>query len=145
MFNKEIWRHFDYWLFGAVVILSIFGIAMIRSTIAGNIDLATIDKSQTQFAVVGLFIILVVAMIDYRYWSSLASLLYVFGIVFLIIILLIGNIAFGSTRWIVIAGINIQPSELVKIILYYRDWETDRKSTRLNSSHSAKSRMPSSA
>ena len=28
---------------------------------------------------------------------------------------------------------------------YYRDWETDRKSTRLNSSHSAKSRMPSSA
>ena len=30
-------------------------------------------------------------------------------------------------------------------ILTYRDWETDRKSTRLNSSHSAKSRMPSSA
>ena len=29
--------------------------------------------------------------------------------------------------------------------LSYRDWETDRKSTRLNSSHSAKSRMPSSA
>ena len=29
--------------------------------------------------------------------------------------------------------------------LQYRDWETDRKSTRLNSSHSAKSRMPSSA
>ena len=29
--------------------------------------------------------------------------------------------------------------------LNYRDWETDRKSTRLNSSHSAKSRMPSSA
>ncbi len=99
------------------MILSIFGIAMIRSTIAGNIDLATIDKSQTQFVVVGLFIILVVAMIDYRYWSSLASLLYVFGVVFLIIILLIGNIAFGSTRWIVIAGINIQPSELVKIIM----------------------------
>ena len=30
-------------------------------------------------------------------------------------------------------------------VLPYRDWETDRKSTRLNSSHSAKSRMPSSA
>ena len=28
---------------------------------------------------------------------------------------------------------------------YYRDWETDRKSTRLNSSHSRASRMPSSA
>ena len=34
--------------------------------------------------------------------------------------------------------------EISKEILY-RDWETDRKSTRLNSSHSAKSRMPSSA
>ena len=33
-------------------------------------------------------------------------------------------------------------------ILYntaYRDWETDRKSTRLNSSHRSLSRMPSSA
>ena len=28
---------------------------------------------------------------------------------------------------------------------FYRDWETDRKSTRLNSSHSRASRMPSSA
>ena len=32
--------------------------------------------------------------------------------------------------------------EFVKV---YRDWETDRKSTRLNSSHSGESRMPSSA
>ena len=30
-------------------------------------------------------------------------------------------------------------------ILSYRDWETDRKSTRLNSSHEIPSRMPSSA
>ena len=35
-----------------------------------------------------------------------------------------------------------QPKIFTKL---YRDWETDRKSTRLNSSHSAKSRMPSSA
>ena len=39
--------------------------------------------------------------------------------------------------------------ELARVVVsgrtYYRDWETDRKSTRLNSSHSAKSRMPSSA
>ena len=37
-----------------------------------------------------------------------------------------------------------QPSHPMAIE-WYRDWETDRKSTRLNSSHSAKSRMPSSA
>ena len=34
---------------------------------------------------------------------------------------------------------------LIGVGACYRDWETDRKSTRLNSSHSAKSRMPSSA
>ena len=32
-----------------------------------------------------------------------------------------------------------------EIMAIYRDWETDRKSTRLNSSHSGESRMPSSA
>ena len=32
-----------------------------------------------------------------------------------------------------------------KIFDSYRDWETDRKSTRLNSSHRSLSRMPSSA
>ena len=34
---------------------------------------------------------------------------------------------------------------IVKYDGKYRDWETDRKSTRLNSSHSGESRMPSSA
>ena len=37
------------------------------------------------------------------------------------------------------------PVEVELDAVVYRDWETDRKSTRLNSSHSAKSRMPSSA
>ena len=36
-------------------------------------------------------------------------------------------------------------AEISECMVMYRDWETDRKSTRLNSSHSAKSRMPSSA
>ena len=35
--------------------------------------------------------------------------------------------------------------EKVGWMLPYRDWETDRKSTRLNSSHEIPSRMPSSA
>ena len=39
----------------------------------------------------------------------------------------------------------IKITKSTSTIVDYRDWETDRKSTRLNSSHSAKSRMPSSA
>ena len=34
---------------------------------------------------------------------------------------------------------------LLTFLILYRDWETDRKSTRLNSSHLKLSRMPSSA
>ena len=34
---------------------------------------------------------------------------------------------------------------VLSIVTEYRDWETDRKSTRLNSSHEIPSRMPSSA
>ena len=45
------------------------------------------------------------------------------------------NVTIGATNYCVIQDSNGE----------YRDWETDRKSTRLNSSHSAKSRMPSSA
>ena len=43
------------------------------------------------------------------------------------------------------AGCKFTASTYGMINGMYRDWETDRKSTRLNSSHSAKSRMPSSA
>ena len=39
----------------------------------------------------------------------------------------------------------IQGAKAVWDYSAYRDWETDRKSTRLNSSHSGESRMPSSA
>ena len=39
----------------------------------------------------------------------------------------------------------INPGDEVLIPAPYRDWETDRKSTRLNSSHEFVSRMPSSA
>ena len=40
---------------------------------------------------------------------------------------------------------SLYTNDTLDTIDMYRDWETDRKSTRLNSSHSAKSRMPSSA
>ena len=43
--------------------------------------------------------------------------------------------------------LNLNASEVAvsDFDLTYRDWETDRKSTRLNSSHRSLSRMPSSA
>ena len=49
------------------------------------------------------------------------------------------NLAFGSVWASVIAVVSLF------IFAAYRDWGTDRKSTRLNSSHRSLSRMPSSA
>ena len=43
------------------------------------------------------------------------------------------------------ARINLSPFQFSGTPIKYRDWETDRKSTRLNSSHLKLSRMPSSA
>ena len=61
----------------------------------------------------------------------------------------VGTIAdyFGIPAVDVHTKINALPFRAYQTIYneYYRDWETDRKSTRLNSSHSGESRMPSSA
>ena len=55
----------------------------------------------------------------------------------------------GQTSLIAGAEVLGTPEAILGAQLYngewYRDWETDRKSTRLNSSHRSLSRMPSSA
>ena len=49
------WRHFDFWLLGAVALLVIFGVTMIRSAVAGNIELVALNLVQRQiiFALAG--------------------------------------------------------------------------------------------
>ena len=54
------------------------------------------------------------------------------------------NLSYPQTAYL-LATTYHETGGTMKPIDFYRDWETDRKSTRLNSSHSAKSRMPSSA
>ncbi len=117
MLRRETWRHFDYMLFGTVLLLCVFGIIMVRSAIAGNAELVNTVRNQIIFVGLGLGIILVLAAINYRTWASTTRLLYVGGILLLVGIYLIGDAAFGSRRWFSVGGINIQPSELGKIIL----------------------------
>lgn len=117
MLRREVWRNFDYWLLGTVVILCVFGIAMIRSAIAGSPGLAGIDSSQTTWAILGLIICLVIAAIDYRYWASLTRIMYIVTIISLIVLKVVGEAVFGSARWFNLGGFNIQPSELAKIVM----------------------------
>ncbi len=100
------------------MILCIFGIVMIRSALAGNLEVSV--NSQILFVCVGLALIIMIVFVDYHYLESLANLMY-FGIIILLILLRIfGQATFGAARWLQIEPINIQPSEFAKAILIIR-------------------------
>jgi rod shape determining protein RodA len=113
------WRHFDFWLLGAVAFLTIFGVTMIRSAIAGNIELVeanTVTK-QIIFAGIGFVIMIIVAMVDYRYWGALSTILFIGTFGALGVLYLVGGALFGSSRWFAVGPILVQPSEFAKITI----------------------------
>src|ERR1044072_6284742 len=101
MSRGGFWRHFDFWLLGAVTILVIIGITMIRSAVAGNIELTTttdLVSRQIIFSLIGFAVLLVTASADYHLWSSINQQLY-WGIVASLIALnFLGAALFGSNR-----------------------------------------------
>lgn len=117
MERREIWKHFDYWLFGTVVLLCTFGVAMIRSAIAENETLAYLVSRQMIFIAVSLAVILIAASVDYHYWLSLSKVMYGFAVLSLLVIFVYGTARYGSARWLDTGLILIQPSELAKIIM----------------------------
>lgn len=117
MFKREFWQQFDYMLFGSVLILCIFGIAMIQSAVAGNEDIAGSVSRQVIFVIGGMVVMLLVSFIDYRYFSSITRILYAVSVLLLMAIYVIGTAVYGSARWFDTGVILIQPSELVKIVM----------------------------
>ena len=53
MLKNLSWRHFDFWLLGAVVLAIAFGVAMIDSAVAGNAELEDYPNRQAIFAAFG--------------------------------------------------------------------------------------------
>ncbi|MEI8132751.1 MAG: FtsW/RodA/SpoVE family cell cycle protein [Leptolinea sp.] len=117
MYRLQNWRHFDYWLFGAVTILCIFGIIMIRSAVAGSIEIIDSPNRQTYFVIAGLIVVLITAALDYHLLGNMARFLYIFALVSLVVIYVYGQARFGSARWLDTGVILIQPAELAKIIM----------------------------
>lgn len=113
------WKHFDFWLVGAVTLLIIFGITMIRSAVAGNIELVELNLVQRQviFALAGVAAMVAVAAVDYRLWASISRPLYVGTVIALAALTILGAALFGSARWFDTGVILIQPSEIAKIVL----------------------------
>ncbi len=111
------WRHFDFWLLGAMILAIAFGVVMIRSAIAGNEILAQLPQRQLIFATIGLAIAMTVAMIDYRYWLVMYIPMYIIMVILLFIIFLGAQAVFGAARWLQLGEIFIQPTELAKIVV----------------------------
>ena len=115
MLKSSFWRHFDFWLLGAVILALVFGIAMIRSAVAGYQE--TLVPRQIIFGGIGLVVILLVAVIDYRFWSGAMIWMYAVIVLTLLALFVVGQARFGATRWIETGLISIQPTELAKIVV----------------------------
>ncbi|MCO6416040.1 rod shape-determining protein RodA [Siccirubricoccus sp. KC 17139] len=65
----------------------------------------------------GLVLMLGIAMVDIRIIARFAWVGYLGGIALLVLVLLHGNVGKGAQRWIDIGPLQLQPSELMKIML----------------------------
>lgn len=110
-----MWRSFDWILLGTVIVLIVYGIAMISSATRGTQDLADYWRRQALFAGSGLIILLLVAVFDYRFYENLHRPLYVLTITLLVTVFVVGEITQGVQRWI--GAQAVQPSELAKIVI----------------------------
>lgn len=65
----------------------------------------------------GICVLLAIAIlqIDSKLFTATANLLYVFGIVLLLLVLVVGKDIKGSHSWLVIGGFQFQPAELCKL------------------------------
>ncbi|MDJ0755939.1 MAG: FtsW/RodA/SpoVE family cell cycle protein [Ardenticatenaceae bacterium] len=115
--KSSVWRYFDIWLAAAVVLLSAFGVLMIRSAITGEPNFVGYDLRQAIFLGIGIVVMLIVASIDYRYFTSAHWAVYTLFVLSLVLVLLLGAINNAAQRWIPLGPIDVQPSELGRTFL----------------------------
>jgi rod shape determining protein RodA len=82
---------------------------------AGATDGFTLHTRQAVWFVVGLGIVGLVAMVDYRVIERWAYILYAGVVLLLVAVLLVGTELNGSKRWLNFGFFMMQPSELLKV------------------------------
>ncbi len=117
--TNERWRDFDVMLFLTMLVLMVFGAVAIWSAV-GRPDPATfnIGTQQFIFGLIGIAMMFIVASIDYRYFESLAWVIYALGILGLLSVLSPLGVALegtGARNWIDLGFTTIQPSEFTKV------------------------------
>jgi cell division protein FtsW len=113
----------DKWLFGVVLLLVLFGLVTVfsASAVMAQASLGSpysYVMRQALWAVLGLFAMVGLMRVDYRNYNNPRV---VFPAVAVTALMLIGVFAMngmnGAHRWIRVAGVTLQPSELAKPVL----------------------------
>lgn len=114
----------DKWIFLAWVLLCIASLAVLWSVtepILGPYELLDpgVSKSvfyrQAVWMVIGYAALLIASRVQLRYLDNIAIPLFLFSVLLLIMILLIGPTIGGARRWLVLGPLRLQPAEIAKV------------------------------
>lgn len=116
------WRDLDWAIVGSVAVLLVIGGMALHSAtlnaVAGNgLPLRPVFDRQLIYIAVGLVVMVMMMLFDYRLLSSLARPLYIGMVLLLAAVLVIGRVSEGARSWIAIGERTFQPSELSKLVL----------------------------
>ncbi len=101
---------------GALLVASVFFIysAAFR---ADDLPVAPFYEKQMMWAMVGIGFFLLLVLIDYHRFRDAAWWLYAVGLVLLVLVLIpgVGKKVYGAYRWLMLFGVQLQPSEFGKL------------------------------
>lgn len=107
--------HINWGLVCLLTALACVGFTALYSAADGNLS-PWASRQMVRFGV-GLCGLIFVALVDIKWWQRLAYHCYALGFVLLIIVEVMGHIGMGAQRWIDLGFIQLQPSELMKIVV----------------------------
>lgn len=118
MFDRRLVVNFDWILLLTVCALAGVGILnLISATASWQLNSTPIYMKQLVWLGGGLILVLLICCFDYRHLEHFAILGYVITIGMLLFVLLLGKTSMGATRWINLGFFNLQPSEVIKIVM----------------------------
>lgn len=107
------YKHFDIRLVIFVISLTVLGIQVISSATDSN----EYETKQIFGMAIGLFALMVAALVDYHFVLKFYWILYIINLGLLIAVRMFGEVHMGAQRWINLGFFQLQPSELTKIFI----------------------------